>query len=69
MTLYEIDLLNSINEKILFRLAKGINTQYLIDQIDDIICYLPPGASNELFLELYRIVDNLELGSIENNLF
>ena len=62
MTNKEKEFLNSVNEKVYFCLQKGIDKNYIAEQIDDVIYNLPEDSSSELFNILYRIQDNLLIG-------
>lgn len=63
MTNKEKDLLNSIGEKVYFCLQRGIDKNYIAEQLDDVIYNLPDDTSSEVFNELYLIQDNLLLGN------
>ena len=69
MNKYEIDLLESIEEKVAFCMYRGIDNNYIANQLDDVICNLPEDSSAELFNTLYRIQDNLLMGNEILNLF
>lgn len=72
MNRYELELLGAISQKVYFNLIHGGDNQNLIenliDEIDEVIYNLPLTSSAELLNNLYRIIDNIELGS-ENNIF
>ena len=59
----EKDLLNQINEKVVFCLYRGIDKKQIADWLDDFIYDLSDNTSSELFNILYRIQDNLLLGN------
>ena len=67
MNRYEKELLDAINQKVYFNLIHGRDNQNLIenliDEIDEVIYNLPPTCSTELFNNLYRIIDNIEMGN------
>lgn len=69
MNKYEIDLLESIEEKVAFCMYRGIDNNYIANQLDDVIYNLPEDSSTELFNTLYRIQDNLLMGNEILNLF
>ena len=69
MNKYEIDLLESIEEKVAFCIYRGIDNNYIANQLDDVIYNLPADSSEELFNTLYRIQDNLLMGNEILNLF
>lgn len=69
MNKYEIDLLESIEEKVAFCMYRGIDNNYIANQLDDVIYNLPADSSEELFNTLYRIQDNLLMGNEILNLF
>ena len=69
MNKYEIDLLESIEEKVAFCMYRGIDNNYIANQLDDVIYNLPKDSSAELFNTLYRIQDNLLMGNEILNLF
>ena len=69
MNKYEIDLLESIEEKVAFCMYRGIDNNYIANQLDDVIYNLPEDSSAELFNTLYRIQDNLLMGNEILNLF
>ena len=62
MTNKEKKFLDTINEKVYFCLQKGIDKNYIAEQLDDVIYNLPEDSSSELFNILYRIQDNLLIG-------
>ena len=73
MNRYECELLGAITQKVYFTLihAERDNQnliENLINEIEKVIYNLPLTSSAELLNNLYRIIDNLELGS-ENNIF
>ena len=59
----EKDLLNQIDEKVVFCLYRGIDKKQIAEWIDDVIYNLSDDTSSELFNTLYRIQDNLLLGN------
>ena len=67
MDRYEKELLDVITQKVYFSLIHGGDNQNLIenliDEIDDVIYNLPLTCSAELFNNLYRIIDNIEMGN------
>ena len=67
MNRYEKELLDAISQKVYFSLIHGGDNQNLIDnlidEIDDVIYNLPLTCSAELFNNLYRIIDNIEMGN------
>ena len=67
MNRYEKELLDAISQKVYFNLIHGRDNQNLIenliDEIDEVIYNLPPTCSTELFNNLYRIIDNIEMGN------
>ena len=67
MNRYEKELLDAINQKVYFNLIHGRDNQNLIenliDEIDEVIYNLPPTCSAELFNNLYRLIDNIEMGN------
>ena len=69
MNKYESDFLETIEEKVAFCLYRGIDNNYIANQLDDVIYNLPEDSSSELFNTLYRIQDNLLMGNDILNLF
>lgn len=69
MNKYERDLLNQIEEKVAFCIQRGIDNNYIANQLDDVIYDLPEDSSPELFSILYRIQDNLLMGNDILNIF
>ena len=63
MNRYEKELLSVITEKVYFNLLYGVDKEILIDEIDDVIYNLPLTCSAELLNNLYRIIDNIEMGN------
>ena len=63
MNRYEHELLNQINEKVVFCLYRGIDKKQIAECLDDAIYDLSDNNSSELFNILYRIQDNLLLGN------
>ena len=63
MKRYEKDLLNQVNEKVVFCLYRGIDKKQVAEWLDDVIYDLSDDTSSELFNILYRIQDNLLLGN------
>ena len=67
MNRYEKELLGVINQKVYFNLIHGGNNQNLIenliDEIYEVIYNLPLTSSAELFNNLYRLIDNIEMGN------
>ena len=69
MSEYESDFLETIEEKVAFCIYRGIDNNYIANQLDDVIYNLPEDSSAELFNELYRIQDNLLMGNDILNIF
>ena len=69
MTKYESEFLETIEEKVAFCMYRGIDNNYIANQLDDVIYNLPEDSSTELFNTLYRIQDNLLMGNEILNLF
>ena len=69
MNKYESDFLETIEEKVAFCMYRGIDNNYIANQLDDVIYNLPEDSSPELFNTLYRIQDNLLMGNDILNLF
>ena len=68
MNRYECELLGAISQKVYFSLIHGgrdnqILIENLIDEIDEVINNLPLTCSAELLNNLYRIIDNIEMGN------
>ena len=63
MNRYEHELLGAISQKVYFSLIHGVDKEILIDEIDDVIYNLPLTSSTELLNNLYRIIDNIEMGN------
>ena len=63
MTNKEKKFLDYINERVYFCLQRGIDKNYIAEQLDDVIYNLSEETSSELFNILYRIQDNLLLGN------
>ena len=63
MKRYEKDLLNQVNEKVVFCLYRGIDKNQIAEWLDDVIYNLSEDTSYELFKILCRIQDNLSLGN------
>ena len=63
MNRYEKELLGVVTEMVYFSLIHEVDKEILIDKIDDVIYNLPLTCSTELLNNLYRIIDNLELGN------
>ena len=63
MNRYEHELLGAISQKVYFSLIHGADKEILIDEIDDVIYNLPLTSSPELLNNLYRIIDNIEIGN------
>ena len=67
MNRYEKELLGAISQKVYFNLIHGRDNQNLIenliDEIDEVIYNLPLTCSTELLNNLYRIIDNIEMGN------
>ena len=63
MNRYEQELLGAITQKVYFNLIHGGNKEILIDEIDDLIYNLPLTSSAVLLNNLYRIIDNIEMGN------
>ena len=69
MNKYESDFLETIEEKVAFCMYRGIDNNYIANQLDDVIYNLPEDSSPELFNTLYRIQDNLLMGNDILNIF
>ena len=69
MNKYESDFLETIEEKVAFCIYRGIDNNYIANQLDDVIYNLPEDSSQELFNTLYRIQDNLLMGNDILNIF
>ena len=68
MTNHEKDLLNQIEEKVIFGINRGIDKNHIAEWLDDVIYDLSDDYSSELFNIIYRLQDNLLLGNeIFNN--
>ena len=63
MTNKEEKCLASVNEKVYHCLQRGIDKNYIAEQLDDVIYNLSEDTSAELFSILYRIQDNLLMGN------
>ena len=67
MNRYEHELLEAITQKVYFNLIHGGDNQNLIenliDEIDEVINNLPLTSSAELLNNLYRIIENIEMGN------
>ena len=63
MKRYEKDLLNQVNEKVVFCLYRGIDKKQIAEWLDDVFYNLSDDTSYELFKILCRIQDNLSLGN------
>ena len=67
MNRYEKELLGVITQKVYFSLIHGGDNQNLIenliDEIEQVIYNLPLTSSVELLNNLYRIIDNIEMGN------
>ena len=59
MTDKEKKILDDVDEKVYHCLQRGIDKNYIAEQLDDVIYNLPEDSSSELFNILYRIQDNL----------
>ena len=69
MNKYESDFLETIEEKVAFCIDRGIDNNYIANQLDDVRYNLPEDTSSELFNILYRIQDNLLMGNDILNIF
>ena len=69
MNKYESDFLETIEEKVAFCIDRGIDNNYIANQLDNVIYNLPEDSSSELFNILYRIQDNLLMGNDILNIF
>lgn len=69
MNKYETEFLETIEEKVAFCINRGIDNNYIANQLDDVIYNLPEDTSSELFNILYRIQDNLLMGNDILNIF
>ena len=63
MTNKEEKFLESVNEKVYHCLQRGIDKNYIAEQLDDVIYNLSEDTSSELFNILYRVQDNLLYGN------
>ena len=68
MNRYEQELLGAISQKVYFSLIHGGRDnqnliENLIDEIYEVIYNLPLTSSAELFNNLYRLIDNIEMGN------
>ena len=63
MNRYEHELLGAISQKVYFSLIHDGNKENLINEIDEVIYNLPVTSSAELLNNLYRIIDNIEMGN------
>ena len=63
MTNKEKEFLNDVNEKVYHCLQRGIDKNYIAEEIDYVIENLPVNSSLELYNILCRIQDNLLLGN------
>ena len=69
MNKYESDFLETIEEKVAFCIDRGIDNNYIANQLDNVIYNLPEDSSSELFNILYRIQDNVLMGNEILNIF
>ena len=69
MNKYESDFLETIEEKGALWIDRGIDNNYIANQLDDVRYNLPEDTSSELFNILYRIQDNLLMGNDILNIF
>ena len=63
MNRYEHELLGLISQKVYFNLLYGVDTEILIDEIEDIIYNLPLTCSAELLNNLYRLIEIIEIAN------
>ena len=63
MTNHEKELLNQIEEEVVFWIYRGIDKKQIAEWLDDVIYNLSDDNSSELFNILYRIQDNLLFGN------
>ena len=68
MNRYEHELLGAITQKVYFSLIHGGRDnqnliENLIDEIDEVIYNLPVTSSAELFNNLYRLIEIIEIGN------
>lgn len=63
MTNKEKKYLDYVNERVIHCLCLNIDKKYIAEWLDDVIFDLPDTTSVELLSILYRIQDNLLLGS------
>ena len=63
MTNKEKKFLDNIDEKVYHCLQRGIDKNYIAEQLDDVIDNLPVNTSLELYNILCRIQDNLLYGN------
>ena len=61
MIMYEKELLGVITEMLYFSLIHGADKEMLINEIDDVIYNLPLTSSPELFNNLYKIINIIEM--------
>ena len=69
MSDFERELLETVEEKVAFCMYKGIDNNYIANQLDSVIQKLPENSSVELLNTLYRIQDNLLAGNDILNIF
>ena len=68
MNRYEHELLGAISQKVYFSIIHGGKDnqnliENLIEEIEEVIYNLPLTSSAELLNNLYRIIDNIEMGN------
>ena len=63
MTKHEKDLLNQIEEEVVFWMYRGIDKKKIVEWLDDVIYDLSDDYSSELFNIIRRIQHNLLLGN------
>ena len=63
MTIKEKKFLDYVDKKVNYCLQTGINKNYIVKQLDDVINNLPEDSSSELINILYRVQDNLLFGN------
>ena len=63
MKYQEKKVLDLVNAKVVFMLNNNFGKDYIAEYLDDVIAELSEDCSSELFSTLYRMQDNLLLGS------
>ena len=62
MKIYEQDILDQVNEKIIFSLYRNISKEYIIECLNDFIYNLPKESSVDLLLKLCEIRNKVKEG-------